>query len=82
VEKVLEAIKDDLMPVLIVNVVLLTYAALVLQDRQIPDHLSTLVVAVVAFYFGGKAVSQGTLNGEKKYTELTRISREGGSHDG
>lgn len=63
------------MPVLIVNVVILTYAAMILTGREVPNHLETLTVAVVAFYFGGKAVASGVRNGEQKFADLTRISK-------
>ena len=81
-DKFLEAIKDDLMPVVIVNVVLLTYAALILQSIEVPKHLETLSAVVVAFYFGGKAVSQGTMNGERKFQTLSDIAKQERSPNG
>ena len=48
-------IRDELIPALIVAVLLGIYGFLLVNHNAVPDDLKTLVVAVVSFYFGGKA---------------------------
>jgi hypothetical protein len=64
----MQTIRDELVPALIVAVVLGVYAYLVTQSLPVPDHLEVLVVAVVSFYFGGKATTVGRHNGVNSVT--------------
>lgn len=58
VSAILEAIRSEGVPILIVVVLLGLYSYLLVVAGDAPDDLRTLVAAVVAFYFGQRGAGQ------------------------
>lgn len=60
------AIRQEIVPVIIVVVLLAVWTVLQLRGGMVPDDVKTLVTAIVTFYFGartGGAAAARALNG-------------------
>ena len=58
----LRAIRAELLPTVLAIALVALYALLLVRDGAAPDGLETLIVMVVAFYFGtrnGQRLKQG-----------------------
>lgn len=80
----LQAIREELVPVIIVVSLLALYAAMMLtRDGSAPDDLRQLVGIVVAFYFAKGAVTATTREVRSTAVEIARTAGtngNGGAH--
>lgn len=79
----LQALRDELVPVIIVVSLLALYAQQIIAAGDPPGDLKTLVATVVAFYFG-KAVSRQTAvdvqRATNAATDAARATTNGNGH--
>jgi hypothetical protein len=76
----IKALRDELVPIIIVVDLLAVWSFLIVTGQAIPDNVNLLVTAVTVFYFGsrtGAGAATRALNGA-----ATTATREGGSNGG
>ncbi len=80
--RVLAALREELVPVLIVAVLLLVYAFTILTHGVVPDDLQTLLSMVVAFYFGARTSASGASAVRRIAQSITNGNANGGGDGG
>lgn len=75
-------IREQLLPSMIAIVLVLVYAALILQGKLVSDGLEVLVTAVVTFYYGSQVVTSARRLAESASIEREAKLTNGGTGNG
>lgn len=80
VEGAARAVREELVPVLIVTVLLALYTFVIVTKQTVPEDLKTLVASVTAFYFGGRTALSTASSVRQTANVLNEGSTNGGTH--
>lgn len=80
VEGAARAVREELVPVLIVAVLLTLYAWVIITHQVVPEDLKTLVASVTAFYFGGRTALSTASSVRQTAAAVSDAATNGGAH--